>query len=98
MTFELSCLRAGGGGQGNKFENRKGLSFIKENNLGYNEKPDWVDTQVQSILYLCSACVAPANTACFLRTKSHQSLHPGWFVGNYQLHQARHYLVLRCLP
>jgi len=42
VTFHC-CV--GGGGGGNRFNDRKGISSIKHENLGYSEKPDWLNTK-----------------------------------------------------
>ena len=40
-----SLSSSGGAGRVAKFEDRKGLASIKHENLGYKEKPDWIDTK-----------------------------------------------------
>lgn len=44
----------GGSGRANRFENRKGVSCINEEHLGYGEKADYVDTKVRTTCPSCS--------------------------------------------
>jgi len=39
----LSSMGGGGGGSRDTFESRKYVSSIKDDQLGYNEKPDWIN-------------------------------------------------------
>ena len=42
VTAERKKMSTGGGGKKDTFENRKTVASIKDETLGYNEKPDWL--------------------------------------------------------
>ena len=56
--------KGGGGGQRDTFETRKFISGIKEDSLGYNEKPDWINFKATINFVKTDKEGGPWYTAC----------------------------------